>query len=117
MHPSRVREEADAVQWAAHHVPDNQELAAEIALLVCEQLGVDLQLLRPSTRFIEDLAADELEPVELAMALEQDYKISISDDEGIKMETLADMINLVATKTGRTRASRIPLASSRPPDA
>src|SRR5262245_30805961 len=80
--------------WAARHYPAAERgVAATTARLVVEQLGVNLEQLSPKTRFIEDLQMrDPLEGVELAMAVEEEFRIKIPDHDGSRMETLGDLI-------------------------
>ena len=44
--------------------------------IVCEQLGVKEEDVKPSSSFVEDLGADSLDTVELVMALEEAEKIT-----------------------------------------
>ena len=42
--------------------------------IVCEQLGVKEEDVKPSAAFVEDLGADSLDTVELVMALEEEFE-------------------------------------------
>ena len=42
--------------------------------IVCEQLGVKEDEVKPSASFVEDLGADSLDTVELVMALEEEFE-------------------------------------------
>jgi len=64
-----------------------------------EVLSVDASTLEPSSRFA-DLNADSLELVELAMSLEEEFDITIEDDEFDEMHTVAAAIELITAKTG-----------------
>ena len=56
--------------------------------IVCEQLGVSVEEVKPETAIIEDLGADSLDTVELVMAFEEEFKIEISDEEAEKIQTV-----------------------------
>ncbi len=61
--------------------------------IIAEQLGVDQDQVKPEAAFIEDLGADSLDTVELIMALEEEYKIEIPDEDAEKLRTVGDAIN------------------------
>ena len=48
--------------------------------IVCEQLGVKEEDVKPSAAFVEDLGADSLDTVELVMALEEAFETEIPDE-------------------------------------
>ena len=57
--------------------------------IVCEQLGVKEEDVKPSAAFVEDLGADSLDTVELVMALEEEFETEIPDEEAEKITTVA----------------------------
>ena len=64
--------------------------------IVCEQLGVKEEDVKPSAAFVEDLGADSLDTVELVMALEEEFETKIPDEEAEKITTVqlaCDYIN------------------------
>jgi acyl carrier protein len=67
----------------------NTERVREI---IAEQLSVDPDQVKPEASFIEDLGADSLDTVELIMALEEEYRIEIPDEEAEKLRTVGDAI-------------------------
>ena len=52
------------------------------------------------TKFQGDLGADSLDALEVTMEIEDEYDISISDDEMKKIITIGDAANLVCEKLG-----------------
>ncbi len=67
----------------------------KLRTVVVEQLGSDRDTITDDSKFIEDLFADSLDIVELAMAAEYEFGISIEDDEVDKLETFKDAVDLV----------------------
>ena len=64
--------------------------------IVCEQLGVKEEDVKPSAAFVEDLGADSLDTVELVMALEEEFETEIPVEEAEKITTVqlaCDYIN------------------------
>jgi acyl carrier protein len=68
---------------------------ARVKEIVCEQLGVSDEEVKPEASFIEDLGADSLDIVELVMALEEEYEMEISDEDAEKIKTVNDVIQYI----------------------
>ncbi len=58
--------------------------------IIVDQLGVDENEVVPSASFVEDLNADSLDLVELIMSLEEEFKLSISDEDAEKITTVQE---------------------------
>ena len=63
--------------------------------VIADLLGVEIDTVQPDSHFIDDLGADSLDLVELMMAMEDKFGVSISDEEAEKMATVKDAINFV----------------------
>jgi acyl carrier protein len=61
--------------------------------LVADGLDVPLEKVVPSASFKEDLGADSLALVEITIAMEEKFGISIPDEEATKFLTVQDAIN------------------------
>ena len=59
--------------------------------LIAKQFKKDPSTINEDTRIIEDLEADSLDRVEMLMTLEEDYGISIPDDEVQEIKTVGDV--------------------------
>jgi acyl carrier protein len=71
-----------------------------IKKIICEQLEVDEKDVVPEASFVDDLGADSLDQVELIMAMEEEFDISISDEEAEKIVTVRDAIEYVEKNQG-----------------
>ena len=60
--------------------------------IVAEQLGVNKDLVKDESSFVNDLGADSLDQVELVMELEEEFDISIPDDVAEKIQTVGQAI-------------------------
>ena len=60
--------------------------------IVVDLLGVDEAQVVPEARFREDLEADSLDLVELIMAVEEEFKGEISDEEAQKIKTVGEVV-------------------------
>ncbi|MDQ7857308.1 MAG: acyl carrier protein [Armatimonadota bacterium] len=62
---------------------------------VAHQLGVEEGSISPESSFVEDLGADSLDIVELVMALEDEFKIEIPDEQAEKIVTVGDAVKFI----------------------
>jgi acyl carrier protein len=63
--------------------------------IVAEQMGVDKTLVTRETSFVNDLGADSLDTVELVMEFEDEFDISIPDEDAEKIQTVGQAIDYV----------------------
>jgi acyl carrier protein len=63
--------------------------------ILIEQLGVDADIITMESNFIDDLNADSLDIVELVMAMEQEFGISIPDEEAERIKTVGDAVDYI----------------------
>ncbi len=59
--------------------------------LLVDELGVEPELIQPESTLVEDLGMDSLDALEVAMALEEEFRIEVSDEEVATWETVADL--------------------------
>ena len=91
--PQGIHFGALAAAWAEQHfAPEYRPVAAFVADVLCEQLGVKLIELAPQTSFTDDLFTD-LEPVEVVMVLEEDLDIEIPDEDSERLQTIAQLVH------------------------
>jgi acyl carrier protein len=63
-----------------------------------EVLSVDAAKVTPEAKFGDDLDADSLDLVELVMALEEEFDISVPEEELEGVETVGQAYDLVTSK-------------------
>jgi len=71
----------------------NASAHERVVSIVTEQLGIDPKTVKPESRFIEDLGADSLDTVELVMAVEEEFDVSIPDGVAEKLRTVRDLVS------------------------
>jgi len=68
----------------------DMSLFEEIQEIICEQLKAMPEEVKLETSFIDDLGADSLDSIELAMALEEKYDIEIPDEDAKQLHKVGD---------------------------
>ena len=63
--------------------------------IICEQLDVAKEDVVLDASFVDDLGADSLDQVELIMAMEEEFDVSIPDEDAEKIGTVKDAIDYV----------------------
>ena len=71
------------------------DIEAKIKSIVAEQLGVDQAEISRETSFVNDLNADSLDTVELVMEFEDEFDMSIPDEEAEKIQTVGQAIDYI----------------------
>jgi acyl carrier protein len=92
------------------NAPDREAVERRVRTLASECLGVNEERLTASTDLARDLGVDELDLVELVMEVEEEFEITIGDDEAIKIRALGDVVDCVvrALARGGPRPKAVP---------
>ena len=76
---------------------DIQAIENRVVEIISEQMGADKAEITKETSFINDLNADSLDTVELVMEFEDEFDLSIPDEEAEKIQTVGAAIDYIAT--------------------
>jgi len=60
--------------------------------VIAKQLNVDIGEVKDEARFIEDLGAESMQSLELIAAFEEEFDISIDEDETGKVKTVGEAV-------------------------
>ncbi len=63
--------------------------------IIALQLGIDTDQIEEETLIMEDLGADSLDVVELVMAVEDNFGVSIPDNEMENLKSVRDLVEYV----------------------
>ena len=66
--------------------------------IVCDQMGTTSDKVTRETSFINDLGADSLDTVELVMEFEDEFEISIPDEDAEKIQTVGAAVEYIDDK-------------------
>jgi len=63
--------------------------------MLAKQLGIDKNKITMESRMLEDLGADSLDFAELLIALEDEFGVTISDQDALNLKTVGDVVKFV----------------------
>ncbi|HOP48557.1 MAG TPA: acyl carrier protein [Desulfobacteraceae bacterium] len=72
----------------------------KIIKIICEQLDVAEADVVLEASFVDDLGADSLDQVELIMAMEEEFDISIPDEDAEKIVTVQNAVDYIKNAKG-----------------
>jgi acyl carrier protein len=76
----------------------NPGIDERVIKIVCDQMGTTPDKVTRETSFINDLGADSLDTVELVMEFEDEFEISIPDEDAEKIQTVGHAIDYIKSK-------------------
>ena len=76
----------------------NEETFEKFKEVAVEVLQVPADKVTPDARFAEDLDADSLDLVELVMALEESFDVTVEETELEGIETIGQAFDLITAK-------------------
>ena len=76
------------------------EVEQKVKAAVAEQLGLNADDIKTDASFMADLGADSLDLVELVMSFENEFGITIPDEDSAQLTTVQSAINYVQSKIG-----------------
>jgi acyl carrier protein len=79
---------------------DKLELQEKVCKILADNLSVSQDQVTPQSRLQEDLDADSLDLYDAIMALEDEFGVSIPEEEVEDVKTVGQAIDLVAQKLG-----------------
>jgi len=67
----------------------------KVVAMLCDQLGVEEDKVSASSDIFEDLGADSLDVVTLLMSLEDEFGLTIEDDQAQDFHTVGDIVSFI----------------------
>lgn len=67
----------------------------KVKKLIAKELDVSESKITLETRLSEDLGADSLDAVELVMALEDEFELSVSDDDAQNLNSVKAIVEYI----------------------
>jgi acyl carrier protein len=78
----------------------SSDLEAKVKAIIVDKLGVDIDTITPQSSFTNDLGADSLDTVELIMQFEEEFGVTIPDEDAEKIATVGDALAYLKQKAG-----------------
>ena len=63
--------------------------------MLVEKLGVSEDLVTMDSEIIKDLGADSLDLVEMLLSLEENFGVTVSDEQTESIKTVGDIVNII----------------------
>lgn len=76
---------------------EHDEIFDKVKEVIVDQLSVEEDDVVEEASFVDDLGADSLDIVELVMALEESFGVSIPDEDAEGIKTVGDAVNYIST--------------------
>ena len=70
----------------------------KIQKIIAEEMNLNVEDVKPESRFVEDLAADSLDVIRIVLKLEEEFDIEIPDDAVEQISTVQDAVDQIKSK-------------------
>ena len=77
-------------------IADAGNIYSAVQAVCAETLRLPLDRITPEARFVQDLNADSLFIVQLAIAVEDHFHITVTEEDSRQLETVREMSDFVA---------------------
>ena len=71
------------------------EISEKVVTIIAEQLGRDVESIKPESDIANDLGADSLDLAELMIAFEENFEIDIDEENVGNITTVEDVVNQI----------------------
>lgn len=73
-------------------------ISENVKELIAKQLGKPVDQITEEKDVVADLGADSLDIVEMLMTMEEEFGVTIPEDDAVNIKTVGDIIKLLETK-------------------
>lgn len=73
----------------------------KVKKLLVDQLNIPADKVLENSKIIDDLGADSLDVVEMLMTLEDEFNVTVTDEESVNLKTVGDIVKLIDKKTSK----------------
>ena len=67
----------------------------KVVSILAEQLGADVDDIKESTDIINDLGADSLDVVTLLLCIEDEFGVTVSDEEAQNLRQVSEIVSYI----------------------
>ena len=72
-------------------------MTEKVIKLLADQLNLPIERINENSLIIEDLGADSLDIVEMLMTLEEEYGVTLSDEQAGNLKTVKDIVDTISS--------------------
>ena len=73
-----------------------ENIEKDIIAIISEVSGYEPEEIRPETNFFQDLEVDSIKAIEITVAIEKKFKISVRDEDVPKIATVKQAVDLIS---------------------
>ncbi len=71
------------------------EIIDKVKDLISKQLNKPVEEISEEKEVVKDLGADSLDVVEMLMSLEEEFKITVSEEDAVNLKTVGDIVKAI----------------------
>ncbi len=71
------------------------EIETRVKTVVASVLKTELDAIKPSDRFVQDLGASSIQSIELVAGFEEEFDIEMDEDEALSRQTVGDAVEFI----------------------
>lgn len=72
-----------------------EDIEKEIITIISDISGFEPEEIKPETNFFQDLEIDSIKAIEITVAIEKKFKISVRDEDVPNITTVKEAVDLV----------------------
>jgi len=80
-----------------------ENVEKEIVSIISDVSGLDADYITPEKNFFKDLEVDSIKAIEITVAIEKKFKVSIRDEDVPKITTVKEAVELVNSLLNQKR--------------
>ena len=84
-----------------------QNVEKEIISIIADVSGFDEEEIGPEKNFFKDLEVDSIKAIEITVAIEKKFKVSIRDEDVPKITTVKEAVELVNRLLSQSNTSNV----------
>ncbi len=73
-------------------------IADKVKELIAKQLNRPVDEITDDKEVVKDLGADSLDVVEMLMSLEEEFNITVPEEDAVNIKTVGDIVTLINSK-------------------
>ena len=74
------------------------DLVNKIKELIAKQLNKPVEEITEEKEVVKDLGADSLDVVEMLMGFEEEFNITVPEEDAVNIKTVGDIVKLIEAK-------------------